>query len=267
MAKSIIKRNARWRLLPAVLMVLTLCALASAQTDVYHIRGNATSTSDNIWIVDMTSAAESVVYTNYPGGNAATLGQRASDGMLFYVINNTSGVNGAVYRFNPATPSIAPVLLGNIGPSTSGADVGSGFRMAFLGNTLYYMPGGGDTDNNTLYTVNQTTGGATSVANITGTGNGGDMAFSAAGTLYIINQNRQLYTASIAGGAATLVGTVTFPGGATPQTLGLAFDSAGRLLIQAQSPSNMYRITLPSLSASLFGALSGGTTVTGDLAS
>ena len=255
------------RSLLIVLVVLLLCGVASAQTDVYHIRGNATATSDNIWTIDTTSAAEAVVYTNYPGGNAATLAQRASDGMLFYAINNASGENGAVYRFNPATPSIAPVLLGNIGPSTSGADVGSGFRMAFLGNTLYYMPGGGAADNNTLYTVNQTTGRATAVANITGTGNGGDMAFSAAGTLYIINQNRQLYTASVAGGAATLVGTVTFPGGATPQTLGLAFDSAGRLLIQTQNPSNLYRITLPSVSASLFGSLSGGTTVTGDLAS
>jgi uncharacterized repeat protein (TIGR01451 family) len=259
--------NARSRFLFALLLVFLLCSLAAAQTDLYHIRGNATATSDSIWTVDATSAAETVVITNYPGGNAATLGQRASDGMLFYAINNTSGQNGAVYRFNPATPSIAPVLLGNIGPSTSGADVGSGFRMAFLGNTLYYMPGGGDTDNNTLYTVNQTTGRATAVATITGTGNGGDMAFSAAGVLYIINQNRQLYTASVAGGAATLVGTVTFPGGATPGTLGLAFDSAGRLLIQTQNPSNLYRITLPSLSASLFAALSGGTTATGDLAS
>jgi uncharacterized repeat protein (TIGR01451 family) len=208
-----------------------------------------------------------VVYTNYPGGNAATLAQRPSDGMLFYAINNASGENGAVYRFNPATPSIAPVLLGNIGPSTSGADVGSGFRMAFLGNVLYYMPGGGAADNNTLYTVNQNTGQATAVATITGTGNGGDMAFSAAGVLFIINQNRQLYTASIAGGAAALVGTVTFPGGITPGTLGLAFDSAGRLLIQTQNPSRIYRVTLPSLAAALFANVSGGTTATGDLAS
>ncbi len=255
------------RLLLIVFVVLLLCGVVAAQTDIYSIRGNATATSDNIWTVDTTSAAETVVYTNYPGGNAATLAQRASDGMLFYVINTSSNTNGPVYRFNPATPSIAPVLLGNIGPSTSGADVGSGFRMAFLGNTLYYMAAGGGADTNTLYTVNQTTGRATAVANITGTGSGGDMAFSAAGTLYIINQNRQLYTASIAGGAATFVGTVTFPGGATPATLGLAFDSAGRLLIQTQNPGNMYRITLPSLSASLFANLSGGTTATGDLAS
>lgn len=255
------------RLLLIVLVVLLLCGVAAAQTDVYHIRGNTTATSDNVWTVDTTSAAETVVFTNYPGGNAATLAQRPSDGMLFYVINTSSNENGPVYRFNPATPSIAPVLLGNIGPSTSGADVGAGFRMAFRGNVLYYLPGGGAADNNTLYTINQTTGRATAVANITGTGSGGDMAFSAANTLYIINQNRQLYTASIAGGAATLVGTVTFPGGATPATLGLAFDAAGRLVIQTQSPSNLYRITLPSLSASLFATLSGGTSATGDLAS
>lgn len=256
-----------WRCLLAILVVFLFGSVTFAQTDIYHIRGNASSTSDNIWSVDSTSGTQTTVFSNYPGGNAATLAQRPSDGMLFYVINTSSDENGPVYRFNPATPGIAPVLLGNIGPSTSGADVGSGFRMAFLGNVLYYMPGGGAGDNNTLYTVNQTTGRATAVANITGTGSGGDMAFSAGGTLYIINQNRQLYTASVAGGAATSLGTVTFPGGATPSTLGLAFDSAGRLLIQTQSPSNLYRITLPSLSASLFAALAGGTTATGDLAS
>ncbi|HKR13820.1 MAG TPA: DUF11 domain-containing protein [Pyrinomonadaceae bacterium] len=250
----------------AILVIFMLSGVAAAQTDVYHIRGNASSTSDSIWAVDLTTATETLVYANYPGGNAATLAQRPSDGMLFYIINNTSGENGAVYRFNPATPSIAPVLLGNIGPSTSGNDVGSGFRMAFLNNTLYYMPGNGESDSNTLYTVNQTTGRATASATITGTGSGGDMAFSSTGTLYIVNQNRQLYTASVAGGAATSVGTVTFPGGATPSTLGLAFDSSGRLLIQTQSPSNLYRVTLPSLSASVFDNLSGGTTATGDLA-
>jgi uncharacterized repeat protein (TIGR01451 family) len=185
--------------------------------------------------------------------------------MLFYVINSTAGENGAVYRFNPATPSVAPVLLGNIGPSTAGADVSSGFRMAFSPTgTLYYMSGGGGADNDRLYTVNQTTGRATPGGNITGTGNGGDMAFSTTGTLYIINQARQLYTASTAGGAATLVGTVTFPGGATPGTLGLGVDGS-RILIQTQNPSNMYAVTLPSLSATLLDTLGGGTTSTGDL--
>jgi uncharacterized repeat protein (TIGR01451 family) len=261
--------KARWglraRLLFAPLALLVLAPAAAAQTSVYHIRGNASAGSNNIWHLDLTTGVETIVYTGYPGGNAATLAQRPSDGMLFYVINATSGSNGAVYRFNPATPSVAPVLLGNIGPSTSGANVSSGFRMAFnSAGTLYYMSGGGGADNDTLYTVNQTTGRATAAATITGTGNGGDMAFNAGGTLYIINQNRQLYSASTAGGAATLVGTVTFPGGATPGTLGLGVDGA-RLLIQTQNPSNMYAITLPSLAATLLDTLGGGTTATGDL--
>jgi uncharacterized repeat protein (TIGR01451 family) len=258
----------RARLLFALLALFMLAALApaaAAQTSVYHIRGNASAGSNNIWHVNLTTGVETAVYTGYPGGNAATLAQRPSDGMLFYVINSTAGTNGAVYRFNPATPSVAPVLLGNIGPSTSGGDVSSGFRMAFSPTgTLYYMSGGGGADNDRLYTVNQTTGRATPGGNVTGTGNGGDMAFNAGGTLYIINQNRQLYTASTAGGAATLVGTVTFPGGATPGTLGLGVDGT-RILIQTQNPSNMYAVTLPSLAATLLDTLGGGTTSTGDL--
>ena len=258
----------RPRLLFALLALFMLAALApgaAAQTSVYHIRGNASAGSNNIWHVNLTTGVETAVYTGYPGGNAATLAQRPSDGMLFYVINSAAGENGAVYRFNPATPSVAPVLLGNIGPSTSGGDVSSGFRMAFSpAGTLYYMSGGGGADNDRLYTVNQTTGRATPGGNITGTGNGGDMAFSTTGTLYIINQNRQLLTASTAGGAATLVGTVTFPGGATPGTLGLGVDGS-RILIQTQSPSNIYTVTLPSLAATLLDNLGGGTTATGDL--
>ena len=82
--------------LPLVLLaLLALAPAASAQTSVYHIRGNASAGSNNIWHLNLTMGVETVVYTGYPGGNAATLAQRPSDGMLFYVINNTSGENGA----------------------------------------------------------------------------------------------------------------------------------------------------------------------------
>ncbi|HEX3559239.1 MAG TPA: DUF11 domain-containing protein [Pyrinomonadaceae bacterium] len=265
-AHALVHARLKRRMLLVLLSLLAFASAASAQTTIYHIRGNASAGSNNIWSVNPATGAETLVYTGYPGGNAATLAQRASDGMIFYAINAASGSNGAVYRFNPATPNVAPVLLGNIGPSTSGGNVSSGYRMAFLGNTLYFMSGGGGADNDTLYTVNQNTGQATPVATLTGTGNGGDMAFSG-NTLYVINQNRQLYSGTVAGGAATFVGTLTFPGGATPGTLGLAVDSTGRLLVQTQSPSDLYAVTLPSLAASLIGALSGGTTSTGDLSS
>ncbi len=249
----------------AAFVLLALAPAASAQTSVYHIRGNASAGSNNIWSINPTTGAETLVYTGYPGGNAATLAQRPSDGMLFYVINDGSGQNGAVYRFNPATPSVAPVLLGNIGPSTSGGNVLSGFRMAFnSAGTLYYMSGGGGADNDRLYTVNQTTGQATPTVNITGTGSGGDMAFSG-NTLYIVNQNRQLYSATVAGGAATSIGTITFPGGATPGTIGVGVDGSRILIQTTTTAASLYAITLPSLSASLVGGLSGGTTATGDL--
>jgi uncharacterized repeat protein (TIGR01451 family) len=255
----------RARLLFALLALFALAPAVNAQTSVYHIRGNASAGSNNIWAINPATGAETLVYTGYPGGNAATLAQRPSDGMLFYVINDGSGQNGAVYRFNPATPSVAPVLLGNIGPSTSGGNVLSGFRMAFNNaGTLYYMSGGGGADNDRLYTVNQTTGQATPTVNITGTGSGGDMAFNGA-TLYIMNQNRQLYSATVAGGAATSIGTVTFPGGATPGTIGLGVDGTRILITTSTTSANLYAITLPSLAASNVGALSGGTVATGDL--
>jgi uncharacterized repeat protein (TIGR01451 family) len=253
------------RLLIIALAILMLGSSAFAQTSIYHIRGNATAGSNNIWSINPTTGAETLVYTGYPGGNAATLAQRPSDGMLFYVINDPSGQNGAVYRYNPATPAVAPVLLGNIGPSTSGGNVLSGFRMAFnSAGTLYYMSGGGGADNDRLYTVSQTTGQATPTVNITGTGSGGDMAFSG-NTLYIVNQNRQLYSATVAGGAATSLGTITFPGGATPGTIGVGVDGSRILIQTTTTAANLYAITLPSLSATLVGGLSGGTTATGDL--
>jgi uncharacterized repeat protein (TIGR01451 family) len=256
----------RARLLFALLALLVLAPAANAQTSVYHIRGDASAGSNNIWAINPATGAETLVYTGYPGGNAATLAQRPSDGMIFYVINDATTLqNGPVYRFNPATPSVAPVLLGNIGPSTSGGNVLSGFRMAFnSAGTLYYMSGGGGADNDRLYTINQATGRATPTVNITGTGSGGDMAFSG-NTLYIINQNRQLYSTTVAGGAATSIGTVTFPGGATPGTIGLGVDGTRLLITTSTTASNLYAITLPSLAASLVGALGGGTVATGDL--
>src|ERR1044072_2329803 len=101
----------RARLLYALLALFMLAAFApgaAAQTSVYHSRGRAGAGTNNIGHVNLTTGGETAVSTGYPGGNAATLAQRPSDGMLFYVINDASGENGAVYRFNPATPTVAP---------------------------------------------------------------------------------------------------------------------------------------------------------------
>ncbi|HEV7472930.1 MAG TPA: hypothetical protein VGN90_02705, partial [Pyrinomonadaceae bacterium] len=253
--------NARslWRLFLLVGAVLLCASSASAQSAIYHIRGNATAGSNNLWYVNPATGAETLVYSNYPGGNAATLAQRPADGMIFYAINTGAGNNGPVYRFNPATPNVAPVLLGTLGGA-----VGSGFRMAFSGAVLYFMPAGGGADNDTLYTVSQTTGAATAVATITGTNSGGDMAFNGA-QLNIVDQNRNLYTTTAAGGAATFVGTIAFPGGATPNTIGMAFSGASMRLQTVSAANGGEFWSVAGTTATLLSAIGGGGSATGDM--
>jgi uncharacterized repeat protein (TIGR01451 family) len=208
--------------------------------------------------VNPATGAETLVYANYPGGNAATLAQRPSDGLIFYAINLAGG-NGPVYTFNPATPGVAPVQIG-----TLGAGVGSGFRMAFSGAILYFMPAGGGADNDTLYSVSQTTGAATAVATITGTNSGGDMAFNGA-QLNIVDQNRNLYTTTAAGGAATFVGTIAFPGGATPNTIGMAFSGASMRLQTVSAANGGEFWSVAGTTATLLSTIGGGGSATGDM--
>ena len=250
----------RTRVFAAVFAILLFGISAAAQTNVYTIRGNAgPGVTNNIWSIDLTTGVETMVYSNYLGGNAATLAQRPSDGMLFFSINAT---NGAVYRFNPATPNVAPVAIGNLGPA-AGVNVSGGFRMAFSGNTLYYMIGetgnAAVPDNNVVYTVDQNSGLATKIATVTGTNNGGDIAFSGS-TLYIIDQSKQrcTYAGLPASGAATGCSTIAV---ADANSIGIAFDSGGQLLLQTVTNANLYRNT------TLITALSGGNTATGDMAS
>jgi len=209
---------------------------AFASTDAYEIRG----TPDlNIYQLNLTTNVLTTVYAGYPGGSSATLAQRPSDGMLFYAINAS---DGQVYRFNPATPNIAPVAL----TSTLGGSVPASLRMGFsAGGTLYYLP-----DTGVLYTINQVTGVATAGPTITGMGSGGDMAFNAGGTLYVVNSSRQIFTAPLGGGAATLLGTLTFPAGATPAVIGVMFDGSGVMRVETQNPSSLYTVNLATLACS-----------------
>lgn len=230
---------------------LCLCLPSFASTNAYEIRG----TPDfGIYQLNLTTNVLTTLVSPYPGGSSATLAQRPSDGMLFYAINAT---NGQVYRYNPATPGVAPVAL----TSTLGASVPASLRMAFnASGTLYYLP-----DTGVLYTINQVTGVATAGPTISGLGSGGDMAFNSSGTLYVVNSLRQVFTASLAGGAATSLGTLTFPGGATPAPIGVIFDGSNTMRVQTQSPSSLYTVNLGTLTASSPVTLGGGTSSTGDL--
>lgn len=244
------------RLLVVVFAVLLIASATSAQTSVYTIRGNAGG-NNNIWNVNLTTGVETLVYIGYPGGNAATLAQRPSDGVLFYSIN---GTNGAVYSFNPATPNVAPVLLGTVGAAVSGS-----FRMAFNGATLYYMIGNAGGDANRVYTINQATGAATTLATVTNTNNGGDMAFLG-NTLYVIDQDLRLcsYAGLPANGAAGGCNTIGVPDN---NSIGLAFNASGQLILQTVTNANLYSVSLPGLGFTAITGLSGGNTATGDMAS
>jgi uncharacterized repeat protein (TIGR01451 family) len=253
-------------LLLAAFALLAFAQSASAQNMLYHIRGNAGG-NNNIWAINPATGVQTLVYANYPGGNAATIAQRPSDGMIFYVIN---GTNGQVYRFNPATPGVAPVAIGPIGPATNtGAAVSGGFRMAFGGNTLYYMIGNAGTDANSLYTVNQTTGRATRVSGVNLTNNGGDIAFNGS-TLFIVDQNRNLFTSTTLTGNATAAGTITFPSvsGTAPNIIGIAFI-AGQMYVQtvgdAAAKTALWSVT--GTTAASVTQIGGGNSATGDLAS
>ncbi len=254
--------------LPLVaLSLLAFAPAASAQTNIYQMRG---SNNYGIYVYNVPANTHTTVVQPYlvnpAGTNSATLAQRPSDGMLFYV-TYTGANNPTLYRFNPATPNVAPVAVG----AGLGGTVPSSLRMAFSPTgTLYYLP-----DTRVLYTINTATGVATStgVTVAAAVTSGGDMAFNAAGTLYISTSSKLLYTVSIASGAATQIGNaaVNFTPAANA-TIGLAFNAAGDLLAQTQNPNNIYRIPLPVANNAtpqgvLVRAGDGDTGTTGDMAS
>jgi uncharacterized repeat protein (TIGR01451 family) len=254
------------RLLVIAFTLLLFGSSAVGQNLLYHMRGNAgPGVSNNIWAFNPATGVETLIYANYPGGNAATIAQR-SDGMLFYAINAT---NGDVYRFNPATPNVAPVRLGPIGPDlNTGTNVSGGFRMAFSGNTLYYMVGNAGTDANRLYTVNQTSGRATSVSTLNLTNNGGDIAFNG-GTMNIVDQNRNLFTSTTLTGSATAAGTIAFPvSGTAPNTIGIAFIG-GQMYLQTvgDSAAKTAIWSVSGTNATFINQIGGGNSATGDMAS
>ena len=239
-------RTRVWRLVVALFALAAFASTASAQVNIYQLRG----LSDyGIYVYNVPANTNTQVYDTYPvtnpgTTNSATLAQRANDGMLFYVTYVQNVNNQLLYRFNPATPNVAPVPVG----TGLGAGVPSSLRMAFnpANGLLYYLP-----DTRILYTIDTNTGIASQTGITVGAAvtSGGDMAFNSAGTLYVVTSGKLLYTVSLVNGTATQLGNaaINFVN-ENPQpnaTIGLAFDSGGRLLAQTQSPNEIYSITLP----------------------
>ncbi|MBA2411895.1 MAG: DUF11 domain-containing protein, partial [Burkholderiaceae bacterium] len=236
-------------------LMLGIMSWSHAATTIYGIRGTATLGANDIIRLDPATGAFSVVYDNYPGGNAATIAQCPS-GLIYYAI--FAGAN-PLYVFNPQTPTVAPALLGPGLPQ-------SALKMACSpGGVLYYMT---EDATNNLRIINTATGSYTGAAvTVTGEGTGGDIAFNSTGTLYGFNNTNNLFTIPLGGGAVTPVGIgpVTGLNGAG---IGLAFDASNGIRVLTNGAPGFYSVntgTNPP-SATALSTPPGGA-ATGDLAS
>ena len=214
-------------------------------------------TANGIFSVDSVSGgpATQVVTFVAPLASAATLATRPSDGMLFYL--DTQAANPNLWRWNPSTPAVLPVLVGTPGATTVGV-IRLGFDVA--GNLFAMNSGAGSS----LWKLNPASGAILTVTPASGFngGNlpgGGDLCLHpSTGVLYMV-AGTQLFTVT-SGGVVTLLGTMTgLPGNAT----GCAFDRNGQLAV---SPgATLYTVNIGTLVATAMPAAT-GVTAFGDLA-
>ncbi|MEQ1661544.1 MAG: right-handed parallel beta-helix repeat-containing protein [Thiobacillus sp.] len=189
--------------------------------------------ANGIYRLNTTTGATTLQYNGAPFDGATSVvadAMRPSDGMIFFLFTNVA--NQSVYRWDPATPATAPVLIGNTG-------VARILRLAFhpSNGNLY------GTDNNpstALWTINLSTGAASSAATISGlpVDTSGDIAFNpVTGNLYAPIQPTGATTATVyliplAGGAVSTVGTITgLPNSGTSRLNSAMFNAAGTLFI------------------------------------
>lgn len=187
----------------------------------------------------------------------AAIAQRQSDGVIFFIDGNTG--NNNVYRWDPSTPATAPVLLG-----TTGSGVPYLPRLGFNPNTgvLYAM----DTNANpTIWTINQSTGAATSTG-MTVSGlpsGGGDFVIDTDGSVYIAVATT-LYKTSTLGGTLATVGTIASSTNITGIALGAGSNLVG---VDSSVPSKIYTISKANASTTSTGqTISDGSNSVGDLA-
>jgi mucin-19 len=215
-------------------------------------------TNNGIYKVDVGSGTftpgsyATVVTFAVPVASGVTLATRPSDGMLFYL--DSQAVNPNLWRFDPATPAVPPVLVG-----TTGIGVTAVLRLGFdAGGTLYAM----DSASTSLFTLSTATGAVTTQTPTIGTtAVGGDIcAHPTSGVLYVV-ATQQIYSVTtagvitpIGGGTGTISG---LPAGSS--MTGCAFDQTGNLVVSLfnTGAATLYRINLSALSATSMGAVAG----------
>ncbi len=225
----------------AALPALAMALLLLVQVQQAHAETVHGITANGIFSVDSVSggpATQLVTFTS-PLANGVTLATRPSDGMLFYL--DSTGANPNLWRWDPSTPSVMPVLVGTPGATTTGV-----IRLGFdVFGSLYAMNSGVGTS---VWTLDPNTGGILTVTpasgfnggNITG---GGDICLHpTTGVLYMISQ-QDLYTLTPAG-VVTRLGTISGMGAIST---GCAFDRNGKLVV---SPgAQLYTVNIGTLVA------------------
>lgn len=201
--------------------------------------------------IQRINPANSVATTVYSGG-IFPLGNRAAglaqcpDGMLYF-INQT----GTLYQFNPNTPAVAPVNIGNTGLEM--------IRMSChpTSGELYGMP----SPVSNIYIINTTTAATTAITmtlpGITPPATGsGDIAFDADGTLYFVGEvtagnaaTERLWIINLATNTFENVGAVT---GLPAVANGIAFYNGpdivgvinnGNVLLSLTGQTQLYTVS------------------------
>ena len=249
--KYLVQRSAA-ALLALAMALLLLVQAQQVQAETVH-----GITANGIFSVDSISggpATQLVTFTTALA-NGVTLATRPSDGMLFYL--DSTGTNPNLWRWDPANPSLMPVLVGTPGATTTGV-----IRLGFdvFGN-LYAMNSGAGTS---IWTLDPNTGGILTVTPASGFNggnitNGGDICLHpTTGVLYMISQ-QDLYTLTPAG-VVTRLGTISGMGAIST---GCAFDRNGKLVV---SPgAQLYTVNIGTLVATAMPNAT-GVTAFGDLA-
>ena len=148
--KHLLQRSA------AALLALSLALLLLLQAQQVRAESVHGITVNGIFSVDSVSGgpATQLVTFTAPLASAATLATRPSDGMLFYF--DSGNANPNLWRWDPSTPSLMPVLVGTPGATTTGV-----IRLGFdVSGALYAMNSGVGTS---IWTLDPNTGGILTV--------------------------------------------------------------------------------------------------------